>query len=193
MGSAADRFEEYEIKRIVSVLKDREDTRDLAFFVVGLNTGYRVSELLWLDIGDVAFDGEIRDRIYVPAEIMKGGKKPRAVPINAATRDVLDRYLGKRTWTDTDEALWSSQHGGRLTRHGAWSLVKRICKKAGLPADNRSPHSLRKAFGWRIYQSHGIRAAQVALGHEQVTVTENYLGVAQAEVDEVIRRMNIGG
>lgn len=48
-------------------------------------------------------------------------------------------------------------------------------------------HSLRKTFGWRIYERHGIRAAQEALGHSTPTMTQRYLGVTEQEIRSYIK------
>lgn len=77
--------------------------RDRALVALGLNTGFRVSELLSLNVGDV-WDGErVRPQVKVARAKMKGGRGPRrksvssrAVPLNEAATSALQRYLFAR-------------------------------------------------------------------------------------------------
>jgi len=77
--------------------------RDRALFILGLNTGFRISELLALNVGDV-WDGErIRPQVKVTREKLKGGRgmrrkgiSSRTVPVNEAATQALQRYLFAR-------------------------------------------------------------------------------------------------
>ncbi|MEH7573398.1 hypothetical protein V7176_17655, partial [Cytobacillus firmus] len=52
------------INKIKEILK-RQSQRDLLLFVLGINTGIRVSDLLSLRISDVADGKEIKEFIYI--------------------------------------------------------------------------------------------------------------------------------
>lgn len=191
MANRAERFEPYEVRLISQALHTAEKWRDLAMFTLGIYTGYRITELLSLDVGDVVSgDGTFRRKVTV--EHTKNGNA-RTVALNSAAREALELYLQERPAAKPDEPLFVSQHGGRLGRKAAWCRVKVWCELVPLPSHRRSPHSMRKTFGWAIYKRAGIRAAQVALDHSSVTITERYLGVAQEEVDELVEGMDIIG
>ena len=76
--------------------------RDRALFILGLNTGFRISELLALNVGEV-WDGErIRPQVKVTRAKLKGGRglrrrgiTSRTVPINEAATQVLQRCCHK--------------------------------------------------------------------------------------------------
>jgi len=191
MAGRTKRFSEFEVRRITATLRERGDVRDLAMFVAGINTGYRISELLWWDIQDVRWNDEWRDSVTVPAEQIKHAKQPRSIRLNEAVTDTLGLYFEARGGLEPDDPVFLSQKGGRLSRSAAYRAIKSACRKAGLPSDNRGTHSLRKTFGWAVYQAQGIRTAQKALGHSQVTTTEDYLGVDEAEVDAVVQGLNL--
>lgn len=185
MGDKTRRFSEIDCEDIQRTLREDGKWRDLALFVFGHRTGYRISESLSLDVEDVWDGEEIHDVVTVPADAMKNDKS-RTVPLHDHAKRVLREYLEHRGWPAGDEPLFRSGRGGRLTRKGAWSAIKRICDRAGVNKKNRATHSLRKTFGWRIYQEYDIRTAQVALGHSKVTTTQDYLGVDKEKAGEAI-------
>ncbi len=148
--------------------------RDRALLEIGYGTGARVSELVGLGIKDVWYDeGLIR--------VIGKGSKERLVPIGrralGATalyarevRPTLDRGLGK-------ERLFLNARGRPLTRVGAWGVVKRCAKSAGI--DKRvTPHTLRHTFATHLLEGGAdLRAVQEMLGHADLATTQIYTHV----------------
>jgi integrase len=132
--------------------------RDQAILTAGMNTGFRATELLSLNVGDVWQDGKIRATVTVARRRLKGGhgrrrKKiaSRTVPLNDAVLAVLQKYLFSRYGSGPvapHEPLFPSRfHGLRLTRWRLNLLVKEVVAKAGLgSAEQYGAHSLRKTF-----------------------------------------------
>ena len=67
------------------------------------------------------------------------GRKARDVPLNHDARTVLQAWLDVRP-EDTDNALFLSQKGGRLSSRA----IAKFADRAGL--DDVSPHTLRHSF-----------------------------------------------
>lgn len=64
-----------EIPKVVAAMNLKTGLRDRTLFAVGLNTGFRISELLSLTVGDVVTqNGEITKFVSVRRANMKGGK-----------------------------------------------------------------------------------------------------------------------
>jgi integrase len=85
--------------------------RNRALFIVGHRTGFRISELLSLHVGDVMQHGKILDQIGVQRRHMKGGKagktSGRTVKLHPEARAALSVWLeisGKRLKDDLDPA-----------------------------------------------------------------------------------------
>src|SRR5262245_52106406 len=71
--------------------------RNKALFVVGHRTGFRISELLSLTVGDALQHGKIVDHLTVQRRHMKGGKagktSSRTVVLHPETRAALSLWL----------------------------------------------------------------------------------------------------
>ena len=65
------------------------------FFILGVSTGGRISELLSLQIGDVwQNDRPVKDLLFARS-IVKGGEVSRAVPVNIDGRQAIEDLI---TW-----------------------------------------------------------------------------------------------
>ena len=148
--------------------------RDRALLEVAYGAGLRVSELVGLRLGDVAFDeGLVR--------VLGKGSKERLVPIGrnaigaAATyareeRPALDRG-------QTRGMLFLNARGRPLSRVGAWGVVKRYGRRAGL-RKRVTPHTLRHSFATHLLEGGAdLRAVQEMLGHADLSTTQLYTHV----------------
>jgi integrase len=165
--------------------------RDRALVTTQWFSGFRVSEILALTIGNVA-DGDgldgLRTQICLPPRSMKGRRgTTRRVPVGCELTRALSSYLAwlrKRIILDPGLPLFLSSHGGpenqarALTRQTAQKLVHSAFLKAGITDDGRlGTHSLRKTFARRVYTRSGndLMVLKAALNHQDVVVTQRYL------------------
>jgi integrase/recombinase XerD len=73
--------------------------------------------------------------------------------------------------------LFQSKSGRPLTRILLWSLVKKYCKRAGLPG-TVSPHTLRHSFATHLLAGGAdLRTVQEMLGHASIKTTQHYTHV----------------
>ena len=93
------------------------------------------------------------------------GGRPALVPERWARRGDAD-------------AVFLNRRGGRLTRQGAWLVVKRWATEAGL-AHKLSPHVLRHSCATHMLERGAdIRAVQEMLGHASISTTQVYTRVS---------------
>ena len=98
--------------------------------------GLRISEALGADVDDLSFDKNHR-----LLHIVGKGRKEAQVPLAPPTLRALLTYLDGRQ----GGPLFLGAEGGRMNRHAAARIVKRVSKKAGI-TKHLSPHSLRHSF-----------------------------------------------
>lgn len=157
--------------------------RDKALLETLYATGARVSEVLGLDVDDVA---EGVDVLMVTG---KGGKQ-RLVPLGRQARDAIEAYLvrGRASLSNgSSHALFLNRRGSALTRQSAWSIIKEAAARAGLDADV-SPHTLRHSFATHLLEGGAdVRAVQEMLGHASVTTTQIYTHITAENLREVWR------
>jgi integrase/recombinase XerD len=164
--------------------------RDRAILEVLYGTGLRVSELVGLSLGDLDLDASL-------LRAFGKGSKERLVPVGGhATRalvawlapDGREQLVPERWRRRGDaEAVFLGARGGRLTRQGAWDILRRHAERVDL-AGALSPHVLRHSCATHMLD-HGadIRAVQELLGHASITTTQLYTLVSTERLWEVYR------
>jgi integrase/recombinase XerD len=170
---------EEEIGRLLDqvVGDDPVARRDRALLEVLYGTGARISEVCGLSLGDVDLDGGL-------LRLFGKGSKERVVPLGRWARIALGSWLSDEgrgamvpeRWgrRGDAEAVLLNQRGGRLSRQGAWAVVRRHGTSAGLD-DRLTPHVLRHSCATHMLD-HGadIRAVQELLGHASISTTQVY-------------------
>lgn len=194
---------EAELPTVYTVL-EQTNPRDRALVALGLNTGFRVSELLSLNVGDV-WDGErVRPQVKVTRAKLKGGRGPRrksvssrVVPLNETATAALQQYvfarLGAGAVAATDPLFPSRFRGMRLTRWGANAIVHAVLAKAGLEGNgDYGTHTLRKTFCRQIYKrtQNDLNLTRAVMGHSSCATTQKYLHVDEEEMVQAV--MSLG-
>jgi integrase/recombinase XerD len=149
--------------------------RDRAILEVLYGGGLRISELVGLDLADL----DLRDGLV---RVLGKGSKERVVPVGRSARQAVGDYLttgrlellGRRS----SQALFLNARSGRLTRQGAWLIVRGAADRAGLQS-RLHPHVLRHSCATHMLD-HGadIRVVQELLGHASLSTTQVYTKVS---------------
>lgn len=154
--------------------------RDKAMLEVLYGGGLRVSELTSLEADDVDFKaGYLR--------CLGKGSKERVIPLGNYALTALKDYLAKRgelTRKTQCTTLFVNARGRKLSRQGAWKIIKKYVKKAKL--EGVYPHSLRHSFATHMLQGGAdLRAVQEMLGHAYVSTTQIYTQVNRESLKEI--------
>ena len=183
---------EGEIEALIEAVQGRDPMarRDRAILEVLYGTGLRISELVGLSLADVDLtEGLIR--------AFGKGSKERLVPLGRLAASALEDWLAAGGRPDVEperwarrgdeEALFLNTRGGRLSRQGAWGIVRRYGDRVGL-GDRLTPHVLRHSCATHMLD-HGadIRAVQELLGHASISTTQIYTLVSTERLWSVYR------
>ncbi|MFO1415531.1 MAG: tyrosine recombinase XerC [Burkholderiales bacterium] len=148
---------------------DRWAGRDRALLELAYSSGLRLSELAGLDVDRLDLvTGEVR--------VFGKGAKERIVPVGAAAREALDRWLAERAALAApgEAALFVGATGRRIAVR---TIQRRLAAWAVRQGMNRHvhPHMLRHSFASHVLQSSGdLRAVQEMLGHASIASTQVY-------------------
>jgi len=159
----------------VSAAGDLTGIRDRALLELLYATGARVSEVVQLDVDDLAHGDVLRVR--------GKGSKERIVPVGSYARAAVDAYLTRarpelsRRGRATPR-LFLGARGAPLSRQSAWLVIHEAAIRAGLTA-HVSPHTLRHSFATHLLQGGAdVRVVQELLGHASVATTQIYTHVS---------------
>lgn len=157
--------------------------RDRAMLELLYGAGLRISECTGLDVDDV-------DRTLRLAVVRGKGDRERVVPYGEVADHALQRWLvqGRPALGPTEPSLFCNARGRRLTRQGAWKIVRGHATAVDL-GDIVSPHTLRHSFATHLLDGGAdVRAVQELLGHASVTTTQVYTLVSRTALREVYER-----
>lgn len=149
--------------------------RDRALLELLYATGARVSEIVQLDVDDMAHGDVLRVR--------GKGSKERIVPVGSYARAAVDAYLTRARPELSRRGRASSRlflgaRGAPLSRQSAWLVIHSAAERAHLTA-HVSPHTLRHSFATHLLQGGAdVRVVQELLGHASVATTQIYTYVS---------------
>ncbi len=144
-----------------------------------------MSEVVGLNLGDVADAVDARGLPLV--RVLGKGDKERVVPLGQLARLALADWLSgegrplfaPKKWRRSDaEAVFLNARGGRLTRVGAFGVVKKYAARVGLD-EKVSPHVLRHSCATHMLgRGADVRVVQELLGHASIATTQRYTKVS---------------
>jgi integrase len=168
--------------------------RDYCLFVVGINSGLRISDLLGLTVGDVITNakadarGKVLDRITLRER--KTGKS-KDFPLSDNARKAIAEYLDTRQYTRSEPLFISRKHGAALQRAQAWKVINDAARAVGIK-DRIGTHTLRKTFAYHAYKSgRDITLIMRLLNHASPATTLRYIGITRDQLDDVYLTINL--
>lgn len=170
-----------ESKKLLNIVDGSNKERDFAIITLFLNCGLRLSELVSLNLAQIAED---------KMTVLGKGNKERTVYLNHACKIALNEYMDVRPRENLKDknALFLSERKQRISRRTVQWIVKKYLEMAGLDAEKYSAHKLRHTAATLMYQyGHAdIRSLQEILGHESVSTTEIYTHINKQQLQEAI-------
>ncbi|WP_066048858.1 tyrosine-type recombinase/integrase [Robertmurraya korlensis] len=162
------------IKAIKKYLKD-QSVRDYLLFVLGINTGLKISEILTIKWSDILNEnGSIKNFLE---------REEQKIPIyvNSKVKQAISLYLSSISYHYSDYVFKSSKTNEPITRQQAYRIINKAAKHVGIEG-NIGTHSMRKTFGYHAYKK-GIAIAllQKIFHHTSSSETLKYLGIKKEE------------
>jgi integrase/recombinase XerD len=164
--------------------------RDRALLELAYGAGLRVSELCGLTVPDLLLaEGLVR--------VLGKGSKERLVPIGRKVIGAVSVYL-HQVRPDLDRGKSKNRvllngRGEPLSRVGAWGVVKRRAKQAGI-RKRVTTHTLRHSFATHLLEGGAdLRAVQEMLGHADLSTTQIYTHVDREYLRSIHRQFHPRG
>jgi integrase len=165
------------INTIKTILKNKSQ-RDLLLFVLGINTGIRVYDLLSLKVDDI-WDGMNIKEFLTLKDIVSGEVK--TFYLNNSVHDELRNYLSLFDFSSNDYLFKSKKNSQPITRQQAYRIINQAAKEAGITG-KIGTHTLRKTFGYHAYRKGiSISILMDIYHHHSPAETLRYIGIDKNE------------
>ncbi|WP_078555962.1 tyrosine-type recombinase/integrase [Alkalihalobacterium alkalicellulosilyticum] len=165
------------INEIKEKLKDKSE-RDLLLFVLGINTGIRISDLLTLKVGDVWKEGSPKEFL----SLWDGKSSDKKLHyLNTKVKTALKDYLHHQDLKKDDYLFKSKKVNQPITRQQAYRIINNAAKEVGV-SGNIGTHTLRKTFGYHAYRKGiAISLLKSIYNHTTLNETLRYIGIDHNE------------
>lgn len=225
-------FKEEDIPKMVKYFKNRIDIannkedemiarRDLSLYIMGLNIGLRVSDLVSLKWSDIYNDDWTfrTGKSIAPKKTRKSNRpkkdneKPKQdkhilLKFNDDFRKAIDYYRQYCDIKDINSYIFLSREVNSNKKNNKKEIKEHICedtvgyiikkaaKEVGIKYNVRT-HSLRKTFCRLRYdhsndKSKTLVELMVLLGHSSPSVTKHYICVSEEELEALYNDVSIG-
>ncbi|MBU5677552.1 site-specific integrase [Alkaliphilus sp. MSJ-5] len=151
--------------------------KNYILFIVGINTGLRISDILNLKVYDV------RDRSHIAIKEKKTGKEKRFL-INSQLRKDIEKFI---SGMNNEEYIFQSRKGKNrpISRVQAYRILNQAAVKVGIK--EVGTHTLRKTFGyWHYHIYKDVAILQDIFNHSAPSITLRYIGINQDIKDKTI-------
>ena len=166
-----------EVKRLLAAAQNGARAglvrRDVAILHLLLATGLRVSEVVALQKDDLVFSHP-----GVHLEVSNGSERDeiRHLPLSGKICKLLQEYLEIRPQTSSFSHLFLSQEGRPISSRTIQRIISDCARTASL--EGVSAQSLRRTFALYLFsETQNLELVSRRLGHQSVTITEQYLAV----------------
>ena len=166
----------------ISIYLRKYSERNYIMFILGINSGLRISDILKLRVK------EVKNKEYINIREKKTGKQ-RVFPLNAFMKKELKAYCENK---EPNEYLIKSRQNSntQLSRQMAYKIIRLAGENQGIA--NLGTHSLRKTFGYHFYQQYkDIVTLQKIFNHADPSITLRYIGIEQAAINSKIKNFKI--
>jgi integrase/recombinase XerD len=158
----------------------RRDTALLEFLYA---SGARVSEAVGLNLTDL----DLVDKVVI---VTGKGSKQRLVPLGSKSVTAIELWLPDRLELvkrkELRDPVFLNLRGGRLSRQGAFDIVKKYAARADIRPSRVSPHVLRHSAATHMVEAGAdLRTVQEMLGHATISTTQVYTRVSPAHIMEI--------
>jgi integrase len=169
------------IEEVKNSLK-QTNIRNYMIFMVGINLGRRVSDIVTLKAKQL----RNKDRLIIKEK--KTGKETYVLIPSTLKKDLSD-YL--KQFKD-DDFIFPSRQGRNvpISAKRVYQILKSTALKCNLV--NIGTHSMRKTFGYFHYQAfRDVAQLMLLFNHDDQRTTLRYIGIEQDHIDDSMRKFGL--
>ena len=190
------------IKNMRAILKS-QSTRNELLFILGINVGLRISDILKLKVRDLTKSNTKAPKDYVIITEIKT-RKIKKFYIGDIVKKVIENYMKENNNPEFDTYIFLSKKGVNrpITRQQAYRIINNAAELLGIVERNDKgnlihgeigTHTLRKTFGYHSFQNGtSLELLMDLFNHSSKTQTLRYIGIKEDQKKEVYLKSNLG-
>ncbi|HRZ34020.1 MAG TPA: tyrosine-type recombinase/integrase [Candidatus Moranbacteria bacterium] len=173
-------LQESEIRKLLQAV--RKDKRAEVAIRILVETGFRLSELTGVSVGDIDMEAKT-------IKIRRKGNMEQIIPINSGLAKLIKVFVKNK---EVSAPLIANRTGGRMTQRRVAIMVQDYLKKAKVDRAGISVHSFRHSFCVRMLENKvNLKTIQLLCGHRSISTTERYLHIANPELRQGMKMAEI--
>ena len=182
-----------EYQKIHNYLYRHNRYRDLAMASLCYHTGYRINEILTVQVKDVInVNGQYRNSLYISPRKMKKKSPRMPIPLREELKQDLSLLIAELRRDgdlEPERFLIQSQKGDNrsISYTQAYRIIVDVFDACNI-FDNVAVHSFRKSFCEDIFEKsdNNIVMTQRIMGHSSPITTLKYIRVNEEKLNEII-------
>ncbi|MFE9076916.1 tyrosine-type recombinase/integrase [Bacillus mobilis] len=152
--------------------------RDYIMFLMGINTGLRVGDLLKLKTKDVKKKKKFT--------IQEGKtKKSKTIIFSEKIYNEIQEYVKS---VDSEWLFPSRKGDNAITTTQVYRQLNKAAEMVDMP-DGIGTHTMRKTFGYWFYKQYkDVAKLQAILNHSHPQITLTYIGITEEEIEDSLNQ-----
>lgn len=160
--------------------RNKNAERDVFLFLIGINSGLRMSDIVKLKKQDILSAKN-------PRIVEQKTGKTRILYLSSL-QDLIQAYT---TDLAADAYLFPSTKGGHLEVNTVYQMFQKVAALLG--RDDIGTHTLRKTFGYHYYKkTKDVATLMEIFGHSSESITKRYIGIKEDEISETLLTFRLG-
>lgn len=160
--------------------RNKNAERDVFLFLIGINSGLRMSDIVKLKKKDVISSKS-------PRIVEQKTGKTRILYLSSLQELIQDYTKDLKP----EDYLFPSTKGGHLEVNTVYQMFQKVA--ALLDRDDIGTHTLRKTFGYHYYKkTKDVATLMEIFGHSSEKITKRYIGINEDEISETLLNFRLG-
>ena len=160
--------------------RNKNANRDVFLFLIGINSGLRMSDIVKLQKKDIISSKN-------PRIVEKKTGKTRILYLSSL-QDLIQDYTKD---LEPEDYLFPSTKGNHLKVNTVYQMFQKVAKLLG--RDDIGTHTLRKTFGYHYYKkTKDVATLMEIFGHSSEKITKRYIGINEDEISETLLNFRLG-
>ena len=180
-----------------------QSTRNELLFILGINVGLRISDILKLTFEDLINFNTMNTKEYVVITEKKTSKTKKFY-LGPIVKKLIESYIAELQDINPDTYVFKSKkyENKPISRQHSWYILNYAAEMIGIVqrdlkgniiSGEIGTHTMRKTFGYHAYNNGtSLELLMDIFNHSSKSQTLRYIGITEDQKKEVYLQSNLG-